>query len=118
MSGLSVGYNLNAEYVDLKNPRIDATGSNFNPLPTEAVQNHAFDVSLSRSMVKNVRFDLYSGINYDDRVDSNGPFVFFDLIYDTLKSFEIVVNVEFNQESSRGTDTTFTQVGGFLLWKL
>lgn len=117
-SGLSVGYNLNAEYVKLKSPRLDTTGANFNIIPIQTVQNHSFDVALSHAITNNVRFDLSSGYRYDDRIDSNGPFVFFDLIYDTLKSFEMGVNVEFNEESNRGTDTTFTQVGGFLLWKL
>jgi tetratricopeptide (TPR) repeat protein len=117
-SGLSVGYNLNAEYVKLKSPRLDTTGANFNIIPIQTVQNHSIDVALSHAITNNVRFDLSSGYRYDDRIDSNGPFVFFDLIYDTLKSFEMGVNVEFNEESNRGTDTTFTQVGGFLLWKL
>lgn len=117
-SGLSVGYNLNAEYVKLKSPRLNTAGANFNPIPVQTIQNHAFDASLSHSITNNVRFDLSSGYRYDDRIGSTGPFVFFDLIYDTLKNFEMGANIEFNQESNRGTDTSFTQVGGFLLWKL
>lgn len=116
--GLSIGYNLNTEYVNLKDTRIDVAGSSFNPIPIQNLQNQAWDISLSQTLLDNYRFDLSTGYNYDDRVNSNGPFVFFDLVYDTFSNFEAGLNIEFNQETQRGTDNTFTQWGAFLLWKL
>ena len=114
----SVGYQFNSEYVDLTDSRIDSAGFNFNPLPIENTQTHSFDVSVTNHITRKVRFDLTSGYKLDNRVDSNGPFVIFDFIYDSLSNLEVGINVEFNQETVRGSSNTFTQVGGFLTWKL
>lgn len=115
---LSVGYQFDSEYVNLTETRIDSAGANFNPLPIQSVQTHAWDVSLTNQVNKNLRFDLSSGFKYDNRVNSKGPFVFFDLIYDSLSNIEIGINAQFNQETTRGTNNTFTQFGAFLTWKL
>jgi tetratricopeptide (TPR) repeat protein len=114
---LSVGYQFNSEYVNLTETRIDSAGANFNPLPIQSVQTHAWDVSLTNHINKNLRFDLTSGYKYDDRVKTKGPFVFFDLIYDSLSNVEIGAHVQFNQETIRGSSNTFTQIGTFLTWK-
>jgi len=115
---LSVGYQFNSEYVNLTETRVDSAGTNFNPLPVQTIQVQSWDVSLTNQVNKNLRFDLSSGFKYDDRVDSKGPFVFFDLIYDSLSNIEIGINAQFNQETARGTNNTFTQFGAFLTWKL
>ena len=115
---LSVGYQFNSEYVNLTETRVDSAGTNFNPLPIESVQTHSWDVSLTNHITRNLRFDLSSGFKYDDRVDSKGPFVFFDLIYDSFSNIEIGINAQFNQETARGSNSTFTQFGAFLIWKL
>jgi tetratricopeptide (TPR) repeat protein len=115
---LSVGYQYNSEYVNLTETRIDTAGANFNPLPIQSVQTHSWDVSVTKQVNKNLRFDLSSGFKFDGQVDSNGPFVFFDLIYDSLSNIEVGVNAQFNQETARGTNNTFTQFGAFLTWKL
>jgi len=87
-------------------------------LPVQSIQIQSWDVSLTNQITKNLRFDLSSGFKYDNRVDSQGPFVFFDLIYDSLSNIEIGINAQFNQETARGTNNTFTQFGTYLTWKL
>jgi len=118
LSGLSIGYQFNGEYVDLTDSRIDTDGNNFSPLPIQNLQTQAWDISLSEYITSHLRFDLAAGFKYDNRVDSKGPFVFFDLIYDSFSNIDVGMNVEFNQESARGTDNTFTQIGAFIIWKL
>ncbi|MFQ5450556.1 MAG: tetratricopeptide repeat protein [Nitrospinaceae bacterium] len=118
LEGLSVGYSFDAEYVDLTESRLDTTGSNFNPLPIENTQVQTWEVSLSRFVTDQLRFDLTAGYLYDNRVDSKGPLVIFDLVYDTLSNLELGIKTEFSKSSFRGTDNTFFQGGAFLTWKL
>jgi tetratricopeptide (TPR) repeat protein len=114
---LSVGYQFSSEYVNLTESRIDSTGENFNPLPIQNTQIQSWDVSLSSQINNHLRYDLSTGFRFDNRVNSKGPFVFFDLIYDSLANIEIGASIQFDQETARGTNNTFTQIGTFLTWK-
>lgn len=115
--GLSVGYQFNGEYVNLTETRIDTAGNNFNPLPIENTQTHRWDVSLTDHITDHLWFDFSTGFKFDDRVDSKGPFASLELVYDSFANLEVGVNAEFDQETVRGSDSTFTQFGAFLIWK-
>ena len=115
--GLSVGYGFDAEYVNLTATRTDINGNTFHPIPLENTQVHSWDVALSHDLTHHLHFDLTTGFSYDNRIGSSGPFVYSSLIYDTLKHLQLGLNIEFNQESNRGLDSTFTQFGGFLVWR-
>lgn len=115
--GLSVGYQFSGEYVNLTETRIDTTGINFNPLAIENTQTHFWDVSLVNHITDHLWFDFSTGFKYDDRVDSKGPFASLELIYDTFSNLEVGVNAEFDQDTVRGSNDTFTQFGAFMIWK-
>jgi hypothetical protein len=118
LSGLSIGYSLNFEFVDISDTRIDANGDNFNPLPIEDARNHAWDVSLSRSLSTHWRYDFSTGYNYDSRTEDGGPFMVFNLVRDTLSNLQVGLNFEINQQLNREENNSFTKIGAFLLWKL
>jgi hypothetical protein len=118
LPGLSIGYNLNFEYVDFTDTRIDVNGDNFNPLPIENIRNHAWDVSLSRSLSTHWRYDFSTGYNLDSRTKDAGPFVLFNLVRDSLSNLQVGLNFEINQQLNRGENNSFTKIGAFLLWKL
>jgi hypothetical protein len=118
LSGLSIGYSLNLEFVDITDTRIDADGDNFNPLPIDDIRNHAWDVSLSRSLSTHWRYDLSTGYNFDSRTEDGGPFVVFNLVRDSLSNLQVGLNFEINQQLNRGENNSFTKIGAFLLWKL
>ena len=65
-----------------------------------------------------LRYDFSTGFKYDPKVNSQGPFASLELVYDSFSNLEIGVNGEYDQETARGTDSTFTQFGVFLTWKL
>jgi tetratricopeptide (TPR) repeat protein len=115
--GLSVGYGFDAEYASLTATRTDINGDSFHPLPLQSTQVHSWDVSLSHDLTHHLHFDLTTGFSYDNRIDASRPFVYGTLIRDTLNSFQLGLNFEFNQESNRGINNTFTQFGGFLVWR-
>lgn len=116
--GLSLGYGYDGEYVNQVVTRLDTNGNQFNPIPLISTEVHAFDVSMSKDLSYHLHYDATVGFSFDPRIESSGPFVYFSLIYDTLKNLQMGINVEFNQETARGTDNTFLQIGGFLLWRL
>jgi len=116
--GLSVGYEYDAEYANLTASRTDINGNSFRPIPLETTEVHSLDVSWSNDFWNNFHYDLTTGYSFDTRIDSNGPFVYFSLIYDTWKNLQMGLNVQFSQENNRGIDSTFTQSGVFLLWRL
>lgn len=115
--GMSIGYQFNGEYVNLTDKRIDAAGNPFNPFPLVDTQTHSWDVSLVNNITDHLRYDFSTGFKYDDRVDSKGPFAILELVYDSFSNLEVGANAEFNQETVRGTNNTFTQFGAFLIWK-
>jgi hypothetical protein len=115
--GLSVGYQFSGEYVNLTDSRIDAIGSSFNPLAVQNRQTHFWNVSMVRHITDHTRFDFSTGYKFDDRVKSHGPFAALELVYDSFSNLEVGVNSEFNQETVRGSNDTFTQFGAFLIWK-
>ena len=115
--GLSVGYQFNGEYANLTETRIDAAGNNFNPLAVQNTQTHSWDISLVNYFSDHLRYDFSTGFKYDDRVKSKGPFASLELVYDSFANLEVGVNAEFDQETVRGSDSTFTQFGAFLIWK-
>jgi len=115
--GLSIGYQFNGEYAKLTETRIDTGGNNFNPLPIQNTQTHSWDVSLVNNITDHLRFDFSTGFSYNNRVNSKGPFASLELVYDSLSNLEAGVNAEFNQETARGSNSTFTQFGAFLIWK-
>ncbi|MCH8311611.1 MAG: hypothetical protein IID17_01335 [Nitrospinae bacterium] len=115
--GMSIGYQFNGEYVNLTDKRIDAAGNPFNPFPLVDTQTHSWDVSLVNNITDHLRYDFTTGFKYDDRVDSRGPFAILELVYDSFSNLEVGANGEFNQETVRGTNNTFTQFGAFLIWK-
>ena len=118
LSGLSFGYSLDLEYVDITDTRIDVNGDNFDPLPIEDIRNHAFDVSLARSYNRHWRYDLSAGYNFDSRTNDGGPFVLVNVLRDTLSNLQVGLNFEINQQLNRGENNSFTKIGAFLLWKL
>jgi hypothetical protein len=118
LSGLSIGYSSNFEFVDITDTRIDVNGDNFNPLPIEDIRNHAWDVSLSRSLSTHWRYDLSTGYNFDSRTADGGPFVEFNLVRDSLSNLQVGLNFEINQQLNREENNSFTKIGAFLLWKL
>ena len=118
LTGLSIGYNLNFEYIDFTDTRIDAAGNNFNPLPLENIRNHAWDVSLSRSFSTHWRYDFSTGYNFDSKTQDGGPFVLLNLVRDSLSNLQMGLNFEINQQLNRGDNNSFTKIGAFLLWKL
>ncbi len=115
--GLSVGYQLSGEYVNLTDTRINVDGENFNPLPIQNTQTHYWNVSLVDQITDHIRFVLSSGYSYDNRVDSKGPFASLELVYDSFSNLEVGLNAEYNQETLRGTNNTYAQFGTFLIWK-
>lgn len=117
LPGLSVGYQLDGLYVNLTDPRIDSVGNNFNPLPIQNIQTQAWDVSLINRITDHLRFDFSAGYKYDNRVKSKGPFSSLELVYDSFSNLEVGAKAEFDIATARGTSSTFTQFGGFLIWK-
>jgi len=115
--GLSVGYQLDGEYVKLTSTRIDAGGKNFSPLPIQNTQTHFWDISLVNQITDHLRFDFSTGFKYNDRVNSKGPFATLELVYDSFSNLEVGANAEFDQETIRGSGNTFTRFGTFLIWK-
>jgi tetratricopeptide (TPR) repeat protein len=118
LQGLSVGYQFSGEYVNLTETRIDNAGNNFNPLPLQNTQTHSWDISLINHITDHLRYDFSTGFKFDDRVSSKGPFASLELVYDSFSNLEVGVNAEFDQETIRGSNSTFTQFGAFLIWKL
>jgi len=117
LPGLSVGYQFRGEYAKLTESRVDAVGTNFNPLAIENTQTHSWNISVAKRITDHLRFDFNTGFKYDDRVKSKGPFAALELVYDSLSNLKVGVNSEFNQETVRGSNNTFTQFGAFLIWK-
>lgn len=118
LRGLSVGYQFNGEYVNLTETRIDTGGENFNPLPLQNTETHSWDISLINHITDHLRYDFSTGFRFDDRVSSKGPFASLELVYDSFSNLEIGVNAGFDQETIRGSNSTFTRFGAFLIWKL
>jgi tetratricopeptide (TPR) repeat protein len=117
LRGLSVGYQFSGEYANLTETRIDTAGNAFNPLAVQNTQTHSWDISLVNHITDHLRYDFSTGFKFDDRVSSKGPFASLELVYDSFSNLEIGVNAEFDQETVRGSDSTFTQFGAFLIWK-
>jgi len=115
--GLSIGYEFNGLFVNLTETRINSQGNNFNPLPIQNIQTNAWDISLLNRITDHIRYDFTAGYKYDTRVKSKGPFTSLRLVYDSFSHLDIGASAEFDIASARGTSSTFTQFGAFMIWK-
>ncbi len=113
---VTFAYGLDAEYLGGRKVATDAFGAEYPLLSVVSREVHSGTVGVSGTLSSLTRYNLYGGYAYD-RLNSDGPFLGAELVYEPYTSFELGLVASHSLTASRGTDSTVTRLGGYFLWR-
>jgi hypothetical protein len=113
---LTFAYGMDGEYLASRKVAVDALGLEYPLLSVVSREVHSGTAGLSGSLSSESRFNLYGGYAFD-RLNSSGPFFGADIAFEPYAAFEFGLAASHSLTASRGTDSTVTRIGGYLLWR-
>ncbi len=113
---VTFAYGLDAEYLGSRKVAADSFGAEYPLLSVVSREVHSGTVGVSGTVSSLTRYNLYGGYAYD-RLNSDGPFLGAELVYEPYTSFELGLVASHSLTASRGTDSTVTRLGGYFLWR-
>jgi tetratricopeptide (TPR) repeat protein len=113
---ITFAYGLDAEYLGGRKVATDSFGAEYPLLSVVSREVHSGTVGVSGTLSSYSRYSLYGGYAYD-RLNSDGPFLGAELVYEPYTSFELGFVASHSLTASRGTDSTVTRLGGYFLWR-
>lgn len=113
---ITFAYGLDAEYLGGRKVAVDSFGAEYPLLSVVSREVHSGTVGVSGTLSSFSRYNLYGGYAYD-RLNSAGPFLGAELVYEPYTSFELGLVASHSLTASRGTDSTVTRLGGYFLWR-
>nr|WP_246500376.1 tetratricopeptide repeat protein [Azospirillum rugosum] len=112
----SIAYVLDAEYVARRADRVDEAGVAYLPLPVQTREVHALQLALDDALTDYLRYSIQGGYAYDRR-GKGGPQGSLALAYEPLERLELGLRASYTRATARGSGTTATGAGGYLIMR-
>lgn len=112
---LTLGYEVDGEYVTSRRTKVDQFGDDFNPLPVTTHEIHTVSVEAVQTFWQVLTVDATAGYAVD-RFSGNGPSVSLALSYAPLPALDMGVRASYEKVTGNGTNTPTTRIGGYLAW--
>ena len=113
--GLSLGYQVDAEYVLTRQVSRRSDGTTFRPLNVVTRETHTARIGFDREIADHLSVALNAGYNYD-RFNSKGPVVATAIRYAPSPGVQAELTASQSIASSRGSDGTVNRFGALLSW--
>jgi hypothetical protein len=109
---VSIGYQVDGEYVLGRATRTASNNEKFAPLPITTREVHSAILFAGGQLTDYIDYSVFGGYNFD-RYNFRGLQYGGELSYEPIDSFELGLRYSMANTSGRGTEGTFTQYGVF-----
>ncbi|MBI3813017.1 MAG: hypothetical protein HY279_00920 [Nitrospinae bacterium] len=111
---VTLGYNLDADYLISIDKRADSAGVEYNPWTIRSREIHSLDVTVSY-FIEGFLTDGYAGYS-SDRLGAHGAFYGVSFTYIPIEDIEIIINYDRGLNSVI-TSQTIEHIRGSLVWR-
>lgn len=113
---VTVGYSLDAEYVQSHDTRINVQGATYDVMPVDSREQHTLDMAVDGTVTEALRYSLFGGYVFD-RLGGDGPTAGLNVVYAPLPELEMGVQASTSISSTRGAGSKVQSVGAYVEWR-